>query len=114
MLAYNEWPGMRPLPSIRAAFVMPNHRVLVPLQQDTARALAAATGSSALNDDHQRDPARALAIMAAVHEELRMMAGPRTHQSRFCEPDAEQPACHAAQDPMAACAEDGPPKAYPL
>jgi very-short-patch-repair endonuclease len=68
LLAYNEWPGPDPNPALLAAFVAPNHPALPPVLQDIAARLQQATGRSALDGYQSRDPGRALAIAAAVHD----------------------------------------------
>ncbi|MCA8974823.1 MAG: DUF4011 domain-containing protein, partial [Planctomycetes bacterium] len=70
LLAYNEWPGLRPLPELLAAFVSPNHPGLAPLLHAVAERLQRATGNGALDGYHRRDPSRTLAMLAAVHESL--------------------------------------------
>ena len=68
LLAYNEWPGLGPLPALLAAFVAPNHPSLAPLLQATAASLAVATGSPALDGYQRGSRERVLALVAAVHE----------------------------------------------
>jgi very-short-patch-repair endonuclease len=70
VLAYNEWPGLQPLPALLAAFVSPNHPALRPVLRDVAARLGASTGSPALDGYQSGDPARARAIVAAVHDAI--------------------------------------------
>src|SRR5690606_25317866 len=71
VLAYNEWPGLQPLPALLAAFVLPNHPALAPLLRDVAARLQDATGSSALDGYQSRDPRPTAAVLAAVHDAVR-------------------------------------------
>ncbi|MBL8748030.1 MAG: DUF3320 domain-containing protein [Planctomycetes bacterium] len=68
VLAWNEWPGLSPLPELVASFVMPNHPALAPLLHSVAMKLAADTGSGALDGYQSGDLARVRAMVAAVHE----------------------------------------------
>ena len=68
VLAYNEWPGLSVLPALLAAFVSPNHPALATVLRDAGARLQRQTGSSALDGYQARDPARVLAIVAAVHD----------------------------------------------
>src|SRR5262245_49090318 len=68
VLAYNEWPGLSVLPALLAAFVSPNHPALATVLRDVGARLQRQTGSSALDGYQARDPARVLAIVAAVHD----------------------------------------------
>ncbi|MFO1029727.1 MAG: DUF3320 domain-containing protein [Planctomycetota bacterium] len=68
LLAYNEWPGLRPLPGLLAAFVAANHPSLTPLLQAAAAALQRATGDPALDGYQRRSPARVQALVEAVHD----------------------------------------------
>jgi Protein of unknown function (DUF4011)/AAA domain len=70
LLAYNEWPGPDPHPALLAAFVAPNHPALPPVLQDVAARLQQATGRTALDGYQSRQPSRALAIAAAVHDAI--------------------------------------------
>ena len=70
VLAYNEWPGLSVLPGLLAAFAAPNHPALPPVLQDVAARLQVATGRSALDGYQSGEPARARAMVAAVHEAL--------------------------------------------
>ncbi len=70
VLAYNEWPGLAPLPALLAAFVSPNHPALAPLLQDVGARLGARTGRPALDGYQSGDPARARAIVEAAHEAI--------------------------------------------
>jgi very-short-patch-repair endonuclease len=70
VLAYNEWPGLQPLPALLAAFVSPNHPALAPLLQEVAAGLAACTGSGALDGYQSGDARRARAIVEAVHDAI--------------------------------------------
>jgi len=68
VLAWNEWPGLEPLPELLAAFVTPNHPVLDEVLVDVAARLMRATGDGALDGARAGQPGRALAILAAVHD----------------------------------------------
>ncbi|MBL8755434.1 MAG: DUF4011 domain-containing protein, partial [Planctomycetes bacterium] len=68
VLAWNEWPGLAVLPGLLAAFVQPNHPALVPLLHDVSVRVHKATGSAALDGYQSGDPARARALLAAVHD----------------------------------------------
>lgn len=70
VLAYNEWPGLSPLPALLAAFVSPNHPALLPLLRDVAARLGARTGSPALDGYQSGDPMRARAIVEAAHDAI--------------------------------------------
>ncbi|MFM1872448.1 MAG: hypothetical protein RL398_1870, partial [Planctomycetota bacterium] len=67
LLAYNEWPGLEVLPALLAAFVLPNHPVLVPVLHAAADRLEAATGSRSLDGYQSGDTRRARAIAEAVY-----------------------------------------------
>lgn len=68
LLAYNEWPGLQPVPALLATFVAPNHPALSPLQQAMAKNLAVATGQPALDGYQSGSPERVRAMLAAAHE----------------------------------------------
>ncbi len=68
VLAWNEWPGLEPLPELVAAFVLPNHPALSSLLHDVAARLGAATGVRSLDGYQSGDPARVRAMVAAVYE----------------------------------------------
>ena len=67
VLAYNEWPGLEALPELLAAFVTPNHPALAPLLRAAGDHLQQATGDGALDGYQRKDPARARAMVDAVH-----------------------------------------------
>ena len=67
VLAYNEWPGLEALPNLLAAFVTPNHPALAPLLRAAGDHLQQATGDGALDGYQREDPARARAMVDAVH-----------------------------------------------
>lgn len=68
LLAYNEWPGLQPVPALLATFVAPNHPALSPLQKAMATSLAVATGQPALDGYQSGSPERVRAMLAAAHE----------------------------------------------
>ena len=70
VLAYNEWPGLRPLPTLLAAFCSPNHPGLAPVLHAISDRLSYAVGSGALDGYQSRDPSRAVAMLSAVHDVL--------------------------------------------
>ena len=70
VLAYNEWPGLSPLPALLAAFCSPNHPGLAPTLHAVSDAVRGTTGSGALDGYQQKDPARVLAFLGAVHDVL--------------------------------------------
>lgn len=70
VLAYNEWPGAASLPSLLAAFVLPNHPVLAPVLRAASARLAKATGNGALDGYQGRDPERVRAMAQAIYEEI--------------------------------------------
>ncbi|MCA8966702.1 MAG: hypothetical protein KDC48_17610, partial [Planctomycetes bacterium] len=70
VLAYNEWPGLLPLPALLAAFVAPNHPALAPVLAAVSARLEAATGDGALDGYQRRDAKRVAAMLAAVHDTL--------------------------------------------
>ena len=65
-----EWPGLRSLPELLAAFVLPNDPVVADLLQRAAVHLRVATGSGALDGYQTRSPDRVTAITAALHRAL--------------------------------------------
>ncbi|MBN1421345.1 MAG: DUF3320 domain-containing protein [Planctomycetes bacterium] len=68
VLAYSEWAGGRSLPEILAAFVLPNHPEVEKLLRAAGERLQAATGDSSIAGYQTRDPVRARAIVAAIHD----------------------------------------------
>ncbi|MCB9876836.1 MAG: DUF3320 domain-containing protein [Planctomycetes bacterium] len=70
VLAYNEWPGLQPLPALLAAFVAPNHPALAPVLAAVSARLEVATGDGALDGYQRRDGKRVAAMLAAVHDTL--------------------------------------------
>jgi very-short-patch-repair endonuclease len=70
VLAFDEWPGLRSLPPLLASFVLPNDPALAPLLGRVAERLRDATGDGSLDGYQSRDPARARAVVAAVHDAL--------------------------------------------
>ncbi|MCA8951864.1 MAG: hypothetical protein KDE27_20305, partial [Planctomycetes bacterium] len=71
VLAYNEWPGLAVMPPLLAAFVAPNHPALAVLLRDVSARLEERTGNGALDGYQSGDPARARAMLAAVHDAVR-------------------------------------------
>ncbi|MBX3464999.1 MAG: DUF4011 domain-containing protein, partial [Planctomycetes bacterium] len=66
VLAYNEWPGLAPLPPLLAAFVQPNHPAIAPLAREVATELEARTGDGALDGYQRGDRVRVRAMVAAA------------------------------------------------
>jgi very-short-patch-repair endonuclease len=70
VLAYNEWPGLREMPSLLVAFVAPNHPALTPVLHAVAERLAATTSDSALNGYQSQDVSRVRKMIYAVHDAM--------------------------------------------
>lgn len=68
LLAYNEWPGLQPVPALLATFVAPNHPALLPLLQSMAQHVGVATGRPALDGYQSGSPERVRAMLAACHD----------------------------------------------
>jgi len=70
VLAYNEWPGLKDMPGLLAAFVTPNHPALSPVLHAVADRLEEVTGDAALNGYQSGDPERVRAMLGAVHDAI--------------------------------------------
>ena len=72
LLARDEWGGLSSLPSILAAFVLPNHPAIDPYLTKTASILAQWTGDPSLNGYQTQNPERVYKTVAAVYEAIRL------------------------------------------
>ncbi len=70
LLAYDEWPGIRTIPEILAAFVMPNHPSIEPILKDAASLLKTWTEDSSLSGYQTGNPKRAWLSVAAIYTAL--------------------------------------------
>ncbi len=70
ILAFREWAGLRSLPELLAAFVLPNQKSVQGLLARTATRLQQATGRSSLAGYQERNPQRIRATVAAVFQAL--------------------------------------------
>lgn len=70
LLAYNEWGGLRGLPEILAAFVLPNDPVVQHILGETVAVLREWQESSDLCGYQQRSPAHVSKMVAALYEAL--------------------------------------------
>ena len=68
VLARNEWGGLRSLPEILAAFVMPNHPAMQDLLREAADLLLAAGSESALSGYQTRSPRRVYQMVSAAYQ----------------------------------------------
>lgn len=71
LFAYDEWPGIRSIPEMLAAFVMPNHPSVEPILKDASSLLKSWTQDSSLSGYQTRDPKRAWLTVAAIYTALR-------------------------------------------
>ena len=71
VLAYDEWQGAQAFPEILAAYVMPNHPVLLPILKKAAEILSAWTGKPQLDGYQSGDRNRVRYMAAAVYEAIR-------------------------------------------
>ncbi len=67
ILAYDEWNGMRSLPEILAAFVLPNHPSIEAILADAASILGRETGDSSLAGYQGKKPERVFKMVAAIY-----------------------------------------------
>ena len=67
LLAYNEWTGLRAVPELLAAFVLPNHPAIAPLLKAAAGHLADWTADPALDGYQSGDRDRVRQVAAAVY-----------------------------------------------
>jgi very-short-patch-repair endonuclease len=72
ILAYDQWNGLRSLPELLAAFVMPNHPAVEQILRQAADILGKWTGDTALSGYQYRDAARARLQAAAIYEAVRI------------------------------------------
>ncbi|MEM7263019.1 MAG: DUF4011 domain-containing protein, partial [Planctomycetota bacterium] len=70
LLAYDQWSGLRSLPEILAAFVLPNHPAVEGLLSEASGILEGWTGSGALDGYQSKDRQRVWTIGAAVYAAL--------------------------------------------
>jgi very-short-patch-repair endonuclease len=70
VLAYDEWGGLAIAPEVLAAFVTPNHPAVDALLADASALLGRETGDPSLSGYQRRDPARVVAIAAAIYAAL--------------------------------------------
>lgn len=70
VLARDEWGGLGSLPEILAAFVMPNHPAVDSILRRAADTLGGWSADPSLQGYQTKDPARALAMAAAVYAAL--------------------------------------------
>ncbi|MCA9568832.1 MAG: DUF4011 domain-containing protein, partial [Myxococcales bacterium] len=68
VLAPNEWAGVRGLPELLAAFVLPNTPQLAGVLRTASERLAAHTGSGGLDGYQSRSPERVQAIARSLYE----------------------------------------------
>ncbi|MFW5829775.1 MAG: DNA helicase, partial [Planctomycetota bacterium] len=68
LLAFDEWSGLRGLPEILAAFVLPNHPGLRPFAGQVSDRLQSVTGGSALDGYQSKDRQRVWHMCAAIWE----------------------------------------------
>lgn len=66
ILAYNEWKS-DPLPSLLAAFVMPNHPVIGQILKMAAKKIEELTGDPALDGYQSHDPERVTNLAKAIY-----------------------------------------------
>jgi len=66
VLAYDEWAGLRSLPELLAAFVLPNHPTVARLLQESARLLETWTQDPSLSGYQSKSRDRALKTAASV------------------------------------------------
>ncbi|HBF32941.1 TPA: DNA helicase, partial [Candidatus Sumerlaeota bacterium] len=67
ILAHDEWSGLRSLPEILAAFVLPNHPDVERILSRAAQILKEWTGNSSLSGYQSKDRKRVLEIVAAIY-----------------------------------------------
>ena len=67
VLAYDEWNGMRSLPEILAAFVVPNHPVIESVLGDAASILGKETGDSSLSGYQSKKRDRVFRMLGAIY-----------------------------------------------
>lgn len=70
VLAFDEWSGLRSLPEILAAFVLPNHPAVEAILGRAAGLLGQWTGDSSLSGYQSRSRERALQIAGAIYAAL--------------------------------------------
>lgn len=73
VLAYDEWSGLRSLPEILAAFVLPNHPAVEALLASAARILGGWTGDTSLSGYQSKSPERTFKIVAAVYSAMQSL-----------------------------------------
>ena len=71
LLPFDHWPGIGIMPSLLAAFVVPNHPSLAPVAVEASKYLEKWTGDSSLDAYQTQDRQRARLQVAAVFEALR-------------------------------------------
>lgn len=67
VLAFDEWPGLQYTPELLAAFVMPNHPVVISMIQLAAKYLEKWTGDPSLAGYQYKDPNRVRFMAAAAY-----------------------------------------------
>ncbi|MEN6624593.1 MAG: DUF3320 domain-containing protein [Candidatus Sumerlaeia bacterium] len=70
ILAPDEWSGLRSLPEILAAFVLPNHPAIEPILAGAASVLEGWTGDAALSGYQLKSPDRVLKTIGAIFSAL--------------------------------------------
>lgn len=70
LLAFDQWGGISVLPEMLAAFVTPNHPIIVPIVKRASEILGTWAGSSALDAYQTRDPNCVKKQMAAIYEAI--------------------------------------------
>ncbi|KAA3611448.1 MAG: DUF4011 domain-containing protein [Planctomycetota bacterium] len=70
VLACNEWAGLRSLPEMIAAFVAPNHPVVMEVLQRASRYLEEQTGDGGFNGYQSNHPRRIGEVAAAIYAAL--------------------------------------------
>src|SRR5262245_37181592 len=73
LLAYDEWSGLRSLPEILAAFVLPNHPTVETILRDAAGILQDWTPDGGLSGYQTRDRAHVIRMAAAVYAALQKL-----------------------------------------
>lgn len=74
VLAYDQWGGMRVMPELLAAFVMPNHPAVEQLIRQASGILKSWTGSPSFDAYQSKDPGRARMQMAALFAAIKKQA----------------------------------------
>ncbi len=70
LLAYDQWSGLRSLPEMLAAFVMPNHPAIEAVLAEASTVIEGWTGSASLDGYQSKDRRRVWTLGAAVFAAL--------------------------------------------